>query len=258
MKRKVSFLWISVLLIVFGQQALIGEAYGMSFSKPVQFYAGISGGINWSKGRRTDSVFDPLAVPPETLYFSNKNFHETNGQYSAFGGVSFSFPETRVIFGPEFYIGRSHGEQTIRETILEPLTGTSRTLVSSLSPTTYLGAVLKVGYEFLSSYTGYIVLGGEANRHINKITYVPRSNAGLGIGPDFPAGFFGKTSWLTGFIWGFGLERKFNCIQVGTDIRFADYGSFKVQQPYGPSDETVFNTFKFKNIRLSLRLSYLF
>ena len=254
MNRKI-FLLLAALMT----QTLNSEASARPPLKPVEVYAGLSGGFNWINGRRTDSVFVPEAIPPETLYFTNGlNFRESNAQYSLFGGVSVSIPQTRIIIGPEIHVGRSHGEQEVHDFILDAPTGTSRTLSSSLSPTTYLGAVLKIGYEFFPDYIGYIVLGGEANRYKNKVTYVPQSNLGLGIGPDFRSGFFEKVSWLTGCLWGIGLEKKLNNFRLGTDIRFIDYGSFKVQLPYQASNETVVNSFKFKNIRLSLRLSYLF
>jgi len=240
-------------------QPLSGETYARSFfDKPVEFYTGLSGGGSWVKGRRTDSVFDPNLAPPVTLYFSNnRGFSESNAQYSAFGGVSVSFPQTGIVLGPEIHLGRSHGNHEVREWLFEPLTGTSRTLVSALSPSAYLGAVLRVGYEFGAGYVAYLAFGGEVGRYKNRVTYVPQSAAGLG-GVDTRSGFFQSQKWLRGALWGIGLEKKLHSYRFGTDLRFADYNSFKTDFPYTPSNETVLNTFKFKNVRFSLRISYLF
>lgn len=216
--------------------------------KTLQFYAGLSGGINQMSGKRSESVDTPAAA--ETTVFSNQqNFNDRKAQYAAFAGASYFIPQTKIFIGPEIYVGRGHGEQELQKSVFDPGVGDRRILTSSFSQSVFFGGTLKGGYNF-GSCLGYVILGGESSLFKSHINYVP-------FAPD-PSGSYKSSKWLKGFLWGIGLEKRLNNILLGADVRFVQYGKFKVQSPHLPSRETVFASFKPKNIRFSLRLSYVF
>jgi hypothetical protein len=64
-------------------------------------------------------------------------------------------------------------------------------------------------------------------------------------------------------IWGFGIEKEFNCYRIGADVRFVQYRKTNLSNPTDSADavhapETINSTFKPKIARISVRFSYLF
>lgn len=246
---------LSLLLAAASCYGMMGNVYATHSSpsatpscKPFHFYAGLSGGVNRMTGRRSENVF---VVPTREVvtFTDNLNFKDTNAQYSGFAGFSWLIPHTGIFIGPEVHLGKSHTESKFQAIIRDPLAADQRTLNSTFSQSTFFGAVARVGYKF-SSYSIYAVLGAESSQFFNTVTYVP-------FGPTSPA-FFKSKKWLKAFLWGFGLEKQINCVRFGAEVRATNYGQYKVNYSYPAANETINNLFKTKNIRFSLRVSYLF
>lgn len=241
---------LSLLVAITCIQVFLGGAYANTApqQKAIQFYAGMSGGFNQMAGRRSEKVFDEINL--ETTNFTNNlALRNTNAQYSGFLGISYFIPQTGIFIGPEIYLGKAHTEHRFQQTVFDPIAVNQRTLASTFSQSAFFGAVAKVGYS-LASYSGYIVLGVEGSQFQNNVTYAP-------FAPDVPI-FFKSRKWLTGLVSGFGLEKQVDCVRFGAEFRFVNYGWYRVNYNDAVTNETVNNLFRPKNVRFSLRVSYVF
>lgn len=237
-------------------------------SKAVQFYVGLSGGVERMSGRQNQSISYPggaaLGVPTSIPFLSNVSQSSKNGLYSAFGGFTWNIPSIPFFLGPEIYIGRSNTEIENRITIPEVGTLTNRSMQTSIQSSNFIGGSLQVGAHLPMQSRAYVLMGLDSSQFRYTTFYVPRSNLGLGgAGPDLAASSFATKKWKSGFIWGFGLEKEFKCFRVGGEIRFIQYRELKVSYNTDSADavhslETINNAFKPKIIRFSLRASYLF
>lgn len=246
-----------ILLITVAMCGLgfLGEVQASLFSqKIVQFYAGLSGGLNTTTGHRSERVFN--ATIPETFVFSDQaRLRSTNFQCSLYGGSVWNVPQTSFFLGPEVYLGRSDTEMDLRQFIFDPNTNFNRVVTSSFSQSIFFGGGLKAGYTF-DKYSAYILFGQEISRFQNRVAYVPESNGG-GIADDSP-GLFNSRKWLNGLFFGLGLEKQVNCVRFGMNFRIINYRRFNPTFSYPIKDESIINSFNFKNTRLSLTLSYHF
>lgn len=218
-------------------------------TKPLQFYAGLSAGVNHVKGKRSESVFVNPPVNATITFIDSLGFKDTDAQYAGFLGISYVVPTTSFFISPEIHLGRTHTQQTFQKIVFDPVVADQRTLKSTFSQTAFFGAVVKVGYNF-STYSPYIILGGEGGKFQDQVTYVP-------FAPDSP-NFFKTQKWLKGFLWGIGIEKKIKRFRVGIEARFINYGKYNAVYDNAASDESIYHSFKPKNVRLSLRVSYAF
>ena len=168
--------------------------------------------------------------------------------------------------GPEIYLGRgsTHNDLTVGISDL-PSTEASRNVSASLRQSNFFGVAFQIGLRAKWDFRPYMLLGVERSQFEYVGSYVPRSQAFLfqlaGAGPDrdYPATPLNKTKWLSGFMWGLGLEREIHSIRIGADIRLIHYKEFKTQALANAFEpETFFTAIKPKNVRFGLRISYLF
>ena len=100
-------------LLILGHGLTAGQANANVTvpSKAVQFYAGLSGGVERMSGRQNQSISYPggaaLGVPEFISFLSNVSQSSKNGLYSAFAGFTWNIPSIPLFLGPEIYIGRS-------------------------------------------------------------------------------------------------------------------------------------------------------
>ena len=230
-----------------------------------QFYAGISGGVDRMTGHRNESVFN-AADDTTNNFASNRAFSDKNAQYSVFGGTSFNMSSLPLFFGPEFYLGRSHATNELREIRSDlPTTPMNRTLQASIQNRYFFGAIIRAGVNLPEEFQAFILFGFDKSQIRYAAFYTPRSAFGFGGINDEPSSYFAIMKWSSSAVWGFGIEKTiYNKFRLGADIRFLD--SFKKFQfssgdmpsgnPAGPDILTSF--FNRKNLRFSLRITYLF
>jgi hypothetical protein len=271
LKMRLKTATLGLLILGYGLTAGQANANVTVPSKAVQFYAGLSGGVERMSGRQNQSISYPgaaalggaaLGVPEFISFLGNVSQSSKNGLYSAFGGFTWNIPSIPLFLGPEIYIGRSNAEIENRITIPEVGTLTNRSMQTSIQSSNFIGGSLQIGAHLPMQSRAYVLMGLDSSQFRYTTFYVPRSNLG-GAGPDLAASSFATKKWKSGFIWGFGLEKEFKCFRVGGEIRFIQYRELKVSYNTDSADplhsiETINNAYKPKIIRFSLRASYLF
>jgi hypothetical protein len=270
MNRKIFF-----VVVMMGWQSLISEGVARDVAPVVpsarpnlipQFYAGAFLGVQRLTGKRSEvAVFESAGAPLETINFANqKSFSNNNGCYAAHVGFTWNVPKTIVFFGPEIYLGRGSVTNDLKGFEIDQANGLSRSLNASVRQQTFWGGALQVGLNCHWNLRPYLLLGLEKSQFEYSGTYVPRSQAALNPiigGPvdDYPDTLLNARKWLRGFLWGFGIEKQVHSIKIGADIRIIHYKEFKTSQLAAAFEpETLFSTFKPKNIRFGLKLSYAF
>lgn len=253
-------------IIAVGCLSMIGEAHANpQLSKPVQFYAGLSGGIQHMSGKRNESVFN---APNSTITFadgiSSSSLSSNNGHYSLFGGFSMTIPNVPIFIGPEISIGRGNTQNEHAESVIDEATGLRRAMQTQIRQLNFLGGSLQVGTQLPWQSRGFVLLGIDLSQYRYSTLYVPRSaNAINPAVDDFPPASFASTKWLRGFMWGIGLEKEYKCFRVGGDIRVVTHKMFRksFDAPSGNAArpiDAINSFFKPKVMRFSLRFSYLF
>lgn len=249
------------------QSLMIGQvsANVQSPQKPLQFYAGLSAGVNQVKGKRSESAYNADILPPDqtSTFANNVSFSDKKAQYALFAGMSWTIPNSSFFIGPEIYIGRSDTENTRGAFVTDPATGLNRVLQASIQQKYFMGATLKAGVKLPWQSQAYVLLGIDKGQFRYAAFYVPRSAVGLGAVDDLSPPTFSTTKWLNGFLWGIGFEKTINNFQVGADIRFIQYKSLKTSHNANSGDaarpvDQLLSSFKPRNMRFSLRVSYLF
>ena len=125
MTRKLSLTVAAFLGTVFITNA---SAHG-SNHKPIQFYAGLSGGLELLRGDHSDNLVAPAAVVAESRTFaSNQSFPSSaNGvAVTAMSGILFKVPNSPIAIGPEIYLGQGNKTSTFRVAYFEPNAGEDR------------------------------------------------------------------------------------------------------------------------------------
>lgn len=271
MNRRILFITVAMCGLGF-----LGEVQAsLSSQKMVQFYAGTSFGAQRLSGHRDERAsYDPDPAggfptgTPDTFYFANqKPFSNINGFYLGHIGFTWDIPQTCMFLGPEIYLGRGsmHNDLNVSVKDNPNFTPTIRSVSASLRQSTFFGGAMQIGFNAKWDFMPYILLGIERSQFEYVGSYTPRSQAFLalagGPGPfdDYPVTPLNKTKWLSGFMWGLGLERKIHSIKLGVDIRLIHYKEFKAATLANAFDpETFLTAIKPKNVRFGLRISYLF
>lgn len=269
MKRK-----ILLLASIMCGLGLAGEIQASLLpQKMVQFYAGVSFGAQRLSGHRNENAFydPPGGAGPVglrgTIYFANqKPFSNINGFYLSHIGFTWDIPQAPIFLGPEIYLGRGsmHNDLNVGVPDDPNFTETIRNVSVSLRQSTFWGGAVQVGFKMKWGCRPYMLLGLERSQFEYVGSYIPRSQAQLNLalgGPtaDYPSTTLNKKKWLSGFLWGLGLERQIDSIKLGVDIRLIHYKEFKaaaLANAFEP--ETFFTAIKPKNIRFGFKISYLF
>lgn len=239
-----------------------------------QFYAGASIGIQHLKGKRTEYVnstsngtLDPF-IGTQAIPFSDSTaISNRNGYYSAHAGLTWNIPETIFFVGSEVHLGRGSATHDLKVSVADNHTFTSRDINVSIRQSTFWGGTLHLGVNCKWDSRVYLLLGLETSQFEYTGTYKPREQSTLhglvfgGYGPpnSYPVTLLKKRSWSRGSIWGFGVEKRFGSFRLGADLRIVQYRELKNSQKANTFEpETVFSSFKPKNVRFGLKLSYLF
>jgi len=232
-------------------------------AKPLQFYVGLSGGINSMTGRRDEKVTNyPDPAQPVNIFSDNLRFSNKNAFYSAFAGFTWNISKLPLFMGPEIYLGRTNTESERRASVRYEGDGTVRTMQTSIQQSNFAGTSAQIGINFPHQTRSYLSLGIEFSRFHHSTFYIPRSAiAAVGAVEDLLPPSFATTKCLKGFVWGIGAEKAYKNFRFGGDIRFINYKTFKASyttnnpDPLAPVD-VIINSFKPKNIRFSLRFIY--
>ena len=267
---------ILLITVVMCGLGFLGEVQASLFSqKIVQFYAGTSFGAQRLSGHRNERAFYqpiPNLLPAgvtETIYFADqKPFSNINGFYLGHIGFIWDIPETCLYLAPELYLGRGNTHNDLTAGVKDnPLfSQTRRNVITSIRQANFFGGVVQIGFKAKWDLRPYMLLGLESSQFQYVGTYIPRSQEALGaVFPqtgapvDFPSTSLNKTKWLSGFLWGFGLEKQVQSFKIGADIRLVHYKEFKAATlAHTGETETFYTVIKPKNIRFGLRVSYLF
>ncbi len=268
MSRKILFRALVLCGLVLG-----GEIHAFLLSQKMpQFYAGLSVGAQRLSGRRSEvanyaaSPGDPFG-PPEVINFSNLSpFSNKNGYYSGHVGCTWGIPRTTLFWGPEIYIGQSNTRNNVIKSFLD-LTASSRSLNASIRQSNFFGGAFQVGFNWIGNSRLSLLLGFEKSQFEYFGVYVPRSQfalvgfnpGGPGIGDDYAPTILNTSKWLSGFMWGLGIERQIESFRIGVDFRMIHYKEFKAAYTVLAAEpETLYTAIKPKNIRFGLKFSYLF
>lgn len=196
-------------------------------SNTMQFYAGLSGGLERMTGRRADSITEdsPLAAGTfVTTVFANKGMNETNVATSLVSGFLWQFPQSSILLGPEIYIGRGNTISTIQDERPDLNIGggnSFRHYSTILQRKIYTGLLLRAGYQFEENYLGYVSAGYDKGQFaVDRVmTYEPQTLAATRAT---------NTKWLNGLLVGFGLEKKCSSFIVGLDFRIIKYNTLRI------------------------------
>lgn len=230
--------------------------------KPVQFYLGVSGGLETLSGRRNEVVLNNTD-PQVSTFADNKSLSSRNGQYALFGGFSVNIPNVPIFIGPEIYLGRGHTARENSGSFIDTGNNTFRHMKTIINQSDFVGGIIQAGVNLSCQYRAFFLLGGDISKFRYSTFFVPRSALAFGALSDLPAASFATNKWLRGFVWGLGVDKQYKCFRFGADIRFMTYRTFKASyttnsgDPIDPID-TINNSFKPRHVRFSLKLSYLF
>lgn len=251
------------------------QVFGFSWGdvgQTIQYYVGGSVGVQRLKGNRTETasyipIPDVLPAGIQGLipFTDEKKISTYNGTFSAHLGFTADIPRTAVFLSPEIYIGRGNNQNNIIESRVDP-TFTTRSLFASIRQSAFVGAILQVGMKVKWDLRPYISLGLERSQFEYTGMYVPRSQAALApvfpqLGPavDFPPTALKSIQWLSGFVWGLGVEKQYGRVKVGLDARFVKYNKFKQDTLAQTAEtETLLTVIKPQNTRIAVKVSYIF
>lgn len=98
--------------------------------RPLQFYAGMVGGVERMNGRRSESLSEFNAGTGATVvttYSDNLRMLENNATLSLLGGFLWKLLPLPIVIGPEFYFGRGNARSTVTDTLdVDPVSGNRR------------------------------------------------------------------------------------------------------------------------------------
>lgn len=256
MNRKITLLVTTVFLSTTGG-AFANASSGTSTAsgtKPVQFYAGLSGGIDWMGGKRSEQI---LTGAGTNLSFSSNSSLSSNGiSAKGIGGFLWTIPTTFFVLSPEAYFGRGNTDITLQASAVDPAIPTDKGLQSTLLHTLTLGFIVRAGFylENCQNNLLYLLIGVDRSKFENKFAFSSGD-----VGASVPTVFDKRQKWLNSPIFGLGFERKFTNFKVGVDIRFASYSTWgNYTRTAAVSDDVLSIQFKPKLISTSLTLCYVF
>lgn len=255
---------IGVALFIVVQQLLGAhtKAYSQGFAKNIQPYLGLSGGVEMLTGTRSETVFHPPSAPQTAVFSASVHMGSNKPQGSVFGGVSFNIPNMPIFIAPEIYFGHAGTAHSKRGFALETATGLNRTYQATFKHQYFTGIVIHMGLDLPKQFRAYMTAGVESSEYQYNALYTPRSAVDFGFVDDFPPVSFSKSKWLNGYQLGIGVEKTIHpSLRLGLDIRMIMLQTFRFSAQTQDPDvglDTHNATFKPRNTRISVRLSYCF
>jgi opacity protein-like surface antigen len=232
--------------------------------KAIQPYVGVAGGIEFTRGTRSESLQNSNPVDKAT-FTANKGFSDNNINLSIFGGLTWNIPSSSFFIGPEIYWGRFNGESLNNAFVLDVPNGANRTIETLISKRYSFGFLVKPGIILTKDYRAYLLVGVDISRFRNSTFYTPRSVAAItgGASPDIPPYTLSTSRWMKAFLWGLGFEREFSCHRLGAEFRYMQYKTFSaaynVNTGLVPPDQadSLNNIYKPKSYQLMLKYTYI-
>lgn len=232
MGRKI-FLFVAIVcgLSMGAARADSDEPHQTLVERPLQFYAGLVGGIDRMMGRRTEGLSEPALL---TVFAGNKRMQENNSTISAVGGFWWKLPPLPVLLGPEVYFGRGNALSNVSANSLDAA-GNSRLYSTDFQRKFFYGGLIRIGYLFCPDFLGSFSLGIDRSQFLTKRILTNSPAAPIAVLPTIIT----RTRGLNGFIFGMGLEKHFGHLGVGLDLKFIQYRRQltmdKVNAPVGQS-----------------------
>ena len=249
---------ISLLITALFAQGLIENVHAKNSSpqNAVQFYAGLSGGIEWMDGKRTDSLNEDIGgARTITNYADNLNVRRDNAVISAIGGFMWKLPSVPLLIGPEIFFGRGNALSSVRDSRLDPFNET-RFYVADFQRKHFYGILARAGYQFCNSYLAYLALGWEQGRFsLFRAISADQVNA-------TPTSISDTSKTLNAILFGLGIEKRISPFNVGLDFRISRYqritslGKINPLPPLGTGD--LYFSFRPQVYTAALRISYEF
>ena len=219
-------------------------------------YVGLMGGWERMGGRRTEVVKTSV---DENLFMSD-NFSMKQNNLNAYGFLGVSIPIIKrsmtVTLSPEVYAGQGYGSAVLRNQKDDLVIGSPVKYRGDFRRTSSYGAVLKVGLEFLPSYTLYILGGFDKSRYQHRVDHVSDPGGAAG----FHSNFSSRSKWMSAPVYGIGFEKTVSCFKVGIETRILKPSTFRHVHNVGDelNPESISVRVKPKIYSTMLRISYLF
>ncbi|MGV8949417.1 MAG: hypothetical protein ACOH2E_08710 [Candidatus Paracaedibacter sp.] len=206
MNRKIIFL-VALVLGVSIESIRAGDDVPQPtlVERPVQFYAGLVGGIDRMTGRRTEQLSEAAAI---TTYTNNMRMLENNSTISIVGGFLWKLPPLPILMGPEVYFGRGNATSSVTATTRDAL-GNNRYYSTDFQRKFFYGGLIRVGYLFCPDLLGILSLGIDRSQFLTKRTLTTNS--------------ISRTKGFNGFSLGGGLEKHFGHFGFGVDFKLIQY-----------------------------------
>jgi hypothetical protein len=220
---------IILLLTALSGQFLTQSAYAYTDSSqkhcpPLQFYAGMVGGIERMNGRRTDSLSETFGgVPITSTYAENLRMLENNATLTFLGGFLWKLPTLPVLVGPEFFFGRGNATSNVTDTRLNPAGANYRFYSTDVQRKFFYGGLIRIGHNFCNDYVVSLSFGIDRSQFLTKRI--------LAIDPLARATVIKRTKGFNGFLYGVGLERSFKHVIVGIDLKLTQYRRQLTEDP---------------------------
>lgn len=219
---------ITVMLGALCSQGLVGQAYADASSghhcKPVQFYAGLAGGIERLSGKRNESANEDAGGGARitTIFTDGKSMNENNVAVSLLTGFLWKPSNHPIVLGPEIFFGRGNTTSTVNDDRFDAASNAFRHYSTTLQRKLFYGALVRAGYQFCGNYLVYLSLGFDRGQFA-RTTVLAADPANITTTSAK------NTKWLNGLLFGLGFEKRIDSFVVGLDLRAVRYGKYNAQ-----------------------------
>jgi hypothetical protein len=251
---------IILLVAIMCGQLFIPEAYAETHSSeshcpPIQFYAGMVGGIERMTGRRSEGLTETVGgVSTQFSYTNNIRMLENNAYLSFMGGFLWKLPPLPILIGPELYFGRGNTRSTVTNTTTTnpAVPGQTRLYSTEFARKFFYGGLIRIGYHFCRDYLVSFSLGIDRSQFLTKRYFALDSS----VNPTV----ISRTKGFNGVLFGLALERQFKHFIVGVDFKLIQYRRQQTQDPVPITNSPAVSNFSVRPVLYvaGIRLAYQF
>jgi len=254
MNRRI-LLFVAIVCGQLVSKEVYAQASSESHCPPIQFYAGMVGGIERMNGRRSEGLSEtPLGVPPTvtTSYTTNLRMLENNGYLSFMGGFLWKLPPLPVLIGPEIYFGRGNTRSTITDTTHPDNLGNQRLYSTEFARKFFYGGLIRIGVHFCQEYFLSLSFGIDRSQFLTKRYFA--------LDPAVNPTVVSRTKGFNGFLYGIGFERQYKNIIVGVDFKLIQYRRQQTQDSITITNSPATSNFYVRPVLYiaGIRLAYRF
>lgn len=254
MNRKIIFLVGLICIQMFSKNIFANSESTNHHCPPLQFYAGMVGGIDRMNGRRSESLTETVAGTSRiTSYTSNFRMLENNAYLSFMSGFLWKLPPLPILIGPEIYLGRGNTRSTITDAShVNPANGQKRLYVTEFARKFFYGGLIRIGYHFCRDYLVSFSLGIDRSQFLTKRYFALDST----VTPTI----INRTKGFNGVLFGLGLEKRIKSLIVGIDLKLIQYRRQLTMDPISIPTSPAASNFSARPILYiaGLRLAYVF